>query len=154
MVGGCTEMSSAHYYYKEVIKMSKIDLNTKQEEVKTQTSNSTETEKLANVEPAKTQTQSAELTDNTSAKSENTQKTDKQTNKAEQKTEDKKGTVVVTYIGSGVWKDESGELWASTIPASAGSIINERQYSASEYDSREDIKFMVGYGAMKATFVK
>ena len=134
--------------------MGKIDLNAKPEEVKTQTGNLTETEKFANVEPAKAPTQSVESTDNTSVKSENTQKTDRQTDKTKQKAEDNKGTVVITYIGSGVWKDESGELWAPTVPASAGSIINERQYSASEYDSREDIKFMVGYGAMKATFVK
>lgn len=137
--------------------MAKIDLNAEKkvtEEVKTQTGNSTEIEKLANVEPAKAPTQSTESTHNTSVNSGNTQKADKEQAKSEQKAEEKTGTVIVTYTGSGVWKDETGALWASNVPASASSIINERQYSASEYDSREDIKFMVGYGAMKTTFVK
>lgn len=137
--------------------MSKIDLNAKEKattEVKTQTGNSTEVEKLTNAEPAKTPAQPTELTDNTSDNSEDTQKTEEKATEEPKKAGSNTGTVVVTYIGSGIWKDETGALWASTVPASASTIINERQYSVDEYESREDIKFMVGYGAMKTIFVK
>lgn len=60
--------------------------------------------------------------------------------------------VVVTYIGSGIWQDSDGKYWARE-PKGA-TIENERQYTEEEYNNHEDIKFMVGYGEMKATFVE
>lgn len=93
---------------------------------------------------------SAELTDNTSETAEDTRETKGETPYEE---ESKAGTVVVvTYVGSGIWKDEAGKLWSAK--NMTNNILSERQYSKEEYDKREDIKFMVGYGAMKISVVE
>lgn len=92
----------------------------------------------------------AESIDNTSETAENTNETKRETPHEE---ESKAGTVVVvTYVGSGIWKDEAGKLWSAK--NMTNNILSERQYSKEEYDKREDIKFMVGYGAMKISVVE
>lgn len=93
---------------------------------------------------------SAELTDNTSETAEDTREIKEETPHEE---ESKTSTVVVvTYVGSGIWKDEAGKLWSAK--SVTNNILSERQYSKEEYDKREDIKFMVGYGAMKISVVE
>lgn len=93
---------------------------------------------------------SAESIDNTSEKAENTNETKKETPHEE---ESKAGAVVVViYVGGGIWKDEAGKLWSAK--NMTNNILSERQYSKEEYDKREDIKFMVGYGAMKISVVE
>ena len=120
-------------------------------EVKKDMVNSTEIKKSNDVNHIEAGKQSAELIDNTSEGTEDINKTEE---KKQTKAEDKEATgkVVVTYVGGGVWKDSKGELWASHDKAS--SIKSERQYTASEYEERNDIKFMVQYGSMKVTHVK
>lgn len=56
--------------------------------------------------------------------------------------------VLVKYIGASIWRDEEGKYWASE---KSDNILTERQFTAEEYDRRDDIKFMVQYGEMKAT---
>ena len=62
------------------------------------------------------------------------------------------GVVVVKYIGGGVWKDSEGEYWAKSDMTQ--DILCERQYAKSEYDTRDDLKFMVNYGSMQISIVK
>lgn len=93
---------------------------------------------------------STELTGNAS-------KGQKDINETATKTDEKatvtKGkTVIVEYVGGSIWKDSEKELWAKT--GNGAGIKPQRQYSAEEYEKREDLKFMVGYGEMKATFVE
>lgn len=93
---------------------------------------------------------STELTGNAS-------KGQKDTNETAQKPDEKatatKGkTVIVEYVGGSIWKDSEKKLWAKT--DNGAGIKSQRQYSAEEYEKREDLKFMVGYGEMKATFVE
>ena len=57
--------------------------------------------------------------------------------------------VLVKYIGASIWRDGDGEYWASE--KKSDGILTERQFTAEEYDKRDDIKFMVQYGEMKAT---
>ena len=57
--------------------------------------------------------------------------------------------VLVKYIGASIWRDEEGKYWASE--KKSDNILTERQFTAEEYDRRDDIKFMVQYGEMKAT---
>ena len=64
----------------------------------------------------------------------------------------KDNKVVVTYVGNSVWQDSDGKYWARE--CKGATIKNERQYTQEEYDSHKDIKFMVEYGEMKATFIK
>jgi hypothetical protein len=127
--------------------MAKIDMN----EIKKDTINSAEIEKSNDPKQAETDTKIDESTDNAlktaEDNSETATKTEDETNKTEFD-----GKVVVTYVGGGIWKDSEGKLWAST--KKSDNILNERQYTAEEYKNREDIKFMVSYGAMKATHVK
>lgn len=123
--------------------MAQIDIN----KLKKTTPNKTESTEFEHVEPTKTQPQFAELTDNTSKESENHSETDK---KAEP-TETKKAIAIVRYIGYGVWKDSRGELWANE--DKTVNIVSQREYSADEYQERDDLRFMVGYGAMKMTIV-
>lgn len=87
----------------------------------------------------------------------NTTEDQKDTNETAQKPDEKatatKGkTVIVEYIGGSIWKDSEKKLWAKT--DNGAGIKTQRQYSAEEYEKREDLKFMVGYGEMKATFVE
>lgn len=57
--------------------------------------------------------------------------------------------VLVKYIGASIWRDGEGKYWASE--KKSDSILTERQFTAEEYDKRDDIKFMVQYGEMRAT---
>jgi hypothetical protein len=118
------------------------------EEVKKDTVNSAEIKKSEAVAQAEPNNKSAKLIDNAPEKAEDINKTDKQATKEK----GNKGKVVVIYIGNGIWKDSEGELWAPD--KKTANIINERQYTADEYEVREDLKFMVKYGSMKATHVK
>lgn len=127
--------------------MGKIDMS----KVKTNTDNSAEIKELNEAKPAETPVEPTELTDNASEKSEDTNKTEaKAEAKSEEKTNAKK--VVVSYIGSGIWRDGESKLWASKNKTE--NILCERQYDVNEYEKRDDIKFMVQYGSMRATYVK
>ena len=119
---------------------------------------STKSTELDQLKQAETPQKSTELTNNTSKDTEDTNETAEQKAeepKGEPKTGKTAGVVVVTYIGSGVWQDENGELWAPNArDLESGSILSERQYSAKEFEKREDIKFMIAYGSMKSTVVE
>lgn len=126
--------------------MAQVDIN----KLKGNNAELAKSNELNGTEQTETGHASAELTDNTSETAEDTNETKGETPHEE---ENKAGTVVVvTYVGSGIWKDEAGKLWSAKNVTD--NILSERQYSKEEYDKREDIKFMVGYGAMKISVVE
>ena len=126
--------------------MAQVDIN----KLKGNNAELAKSNELNETEQAETGQASAELTDNASETAEDTSKTKGETPHEE---ESKAGTVViVTYVGGGIWKDEAGKLWSAKNVTD--NILSERQYSKEEYDKREDIKFMVGYGAMKISVVE
>lgn len=126
--------------------MAQIDIN----KLKGNNPELAKSNELNETEQAETGQALAELTDNTSETAEDTNETKEETPHEE---ESKAGTVVVvTYVGNGIWKDEGGKLWSTKNVTD--NILSERQYSKEEYDKREDIKFMVGYGAMKISVVE
>lgn len=141
--------------------MGKIDMN----KVGKTTGNSAEIKKSDEVKPAEAPIESAESIDNVNAGHEDTseikQETEQNNENAEANAEDstkksdevkpEKGTVIVRYVGGGAWIDNKGCYWANE--KKSENILNERQYSVEEYESRDDIKFMVAYGAMKSTVV-
>ena len=128
--------------------MAQIDIN----KLKGNNAELAKSNELNGTEQAETGQASAELTDNTSETAEGTSKT-KTKEETPHEEESKAGTVVVvTYVGGGIWKDEAGKLWSAKNVTD--NILSERQYSKEEYDKREDIKFMVGYGAMKISVVE
>ena len=131
---------------KEENKMAQVDIN----KLKGNNAELAKSNELNETEQAETGQASAELTDNTSETAEDTSETKEETQHEE---ESKAGTVVVvTYVGGGIWKDEAGKLWSAKNVTD--NILSERQYFKEEYDKREDIKFMVGYGAMKISVVE
>ena len=119
------------------------------DEIKKNTGNSTKSKELKTAEQAEVKTESTELIDNTSEKAEAISETEPN---AHAEKSEAGGKAVVTYIGKGIWRDANKELWASN--NKSDTIVSERQYTIDEYERREDIKFMVGYGAMKVTYVK
>ena len=126
--------------------MAQVDIN----KLKGNNAELAKSNELNGTEQTETGQTSAELTDNTSETAEDTNETKEETSHKE---ESKAGTVVVvTYVGGGIWKDEAGKLWSAK--NMTNNILSERQYSKEEYDKREDIKFMVGYGAMKISVVE
>ena len=126
--------------------MAQVDIN----KLKGNNTELAKSNELNEIEQAETGQASAELTDNASETAEDTSETKGETPHEE---ESKAGTVViVTYVGGGIWKDEAGKLWSAKNVTD--NILSERQYSKEEYDKREDIKFMVGYGAMKISVVE
>lgn len=56
---------------------------------------------------------------------------------------------LVSFVGNGVWTDAKGEMWHRTNEK----FVNKKTFTEKEYNEREDIKFMVGYGAMKLDIV-
>lgn len=128
--------------------MAQVDIN----KLKGNNAELAKSNELNETEQAETGQESAELTDNTSETAEDTSKT-KTKGETPHEEESKAGTVVVvTYVGGGIWKDEAGKLWSAKNVTD--NILSERQYSKEEYDKRDDIKFMVGYGAMKISVVE
>ena len=127
--------------------MAQIDMTKLNEKV----NNSAEIEKSDDAKQAETNKETEELIDDTSKNAEDNSETDAEAEDKANETE-LEGKVVVTYISGGIWKDVEGKYWASS--KKSDNILSERQYTAEEYDSREDIKFMVNYGAMKAIHVK
>lgn len=126
--------------------MAQVDIN----KLKGNNAELAKSNELNETEQAETGQASAELTDNTSETVEDTSETKGETPHEE---ESKAGTVVVvTYVGGGIWKDEAGKFWSAK--NMTNNILSERQYSKEEYNKREDIKFMVGYGAMKISVVE
>lgn len=126
--------------------MGKIDIN----KVGKATGNSAEIKKSDEVKPAEAPIKSAESIDNANAGHEDTNEI-KQETEQNNEVKPEKGTVIVRYVGGGAWIDNKGCYWANE--KKSENILNERQYSAEEYESRDDIKFMVAYGAMKSTVV-
>lgn len=93
---------------------------------------------------------SAELTGNATEGQKDTNETAQKTD--EKATATKGKAVIVEYVGGSVWQDSGKKLWAKT--GNGAGIKPQRQYSVEEYEKRDDLKFMVGYGEMKATFVE
>ena len=93
---------------------------------------------------------STELTGNATEGQKGTNET---VQKPDEKATAKAGkAVIVEYVGSSIWKDSEGKLWSKS--DNGAGIKPQRQYSADEFEKREDLKFMVGYGEMKATHVE
>lgn len=111
------------------------------DKIKKPVQNSTELKESEHIEQAETPIKPVELMNNATEGHEDNDEIDK-----EEPTK-----AVVRYVGSGIWKDSNKELWSNEHKTST--IMAERTYSIDEYEGREDIKFMVGYGAMQVTFV-
>lgn len=109
--------------------------------VTTGTVNPTETAKSDDVKATETQSDALNGSANASEQSENTQETEAEPQAS--------GTTkhVVTYIGGGNWIDEKGKKWSKQAVVGTD-IESAREYTDAEYQVREDLKFMVGYGAM------
>lgn len=118
----------------------KFDFGTKAQE---ETVESVESKELSDVEAVETPADLAELTDSTSETAENNAETTEEAD-AEK--------AVVSYIGNGVWRDAKGKHWSRNERKDAN-ILSTRSYNKSEYDEREDLKFMVKYGEMKVSLV-
>ena len=127
--------------------MGKIDMN----KIKADTVNSTEIDELKNNEQAEPNEQPAELINNASETTEDTNEINKET-EAKEESNTASSKVIVRYVGSGIWKDSEGKLWASV--SKSENILNERQYDIDEYENRDDIKFMIKYGTMTETYIK
>ena len=97
--------------------------------------NQAELNKLTEVDAPKTQADMPELTDNTPNELENH-------NETEPKAEEKKA--VLTYVGNSKWVDSEDEAWTNGAT---------RSYLESEYEKRDDLKFMVRYGEMRLALV-
>lgn len=124
--------------------MGKINMKAKEATI-----NPTEIEELTEVKPAEAPIESAESIDDVNTSHEDTNETKQE--KGEEAKPEPNGTVIVRYIGGGIWIDEKGNYWANE--DKSNNILHERQYSKAEYESREDIQFMVSYGAMKIVTV-
>ena len=114
---------------------------------------SNESTESTDIKATETQADAVELTDSALENSENVSETAKE--KAEEKTEDVErlvGSVVLTYVGNGVWRDGKGKCW-SRVDNKPANILSTRTLLVSEYEGREDLKFMVKYGEMKKTLV-
>jgi hypothetical protein len=111
------------------------------------TVNSTETEQLETSTDTEAPINTQDELANTSAQSENTEGTEP--------TEEQTSGVtkhIVTYIGGGHWIGSDGKVWARE-SMSGTDIKNIREYDDEDFKSREDLKFMIGYGAMTVTTV-
>lgn len=95
---------------------------------------------------------STELTGNATEGQKDTNETAQKTDEKATATATKGKAVIVEYVGGSIWQDSEKKLWAKT--DNGAGIKPQRQYSAEEYEKRDDLKFMVGYGEMKATFVE
>ena len=93
---------------------------------------------------------STELTGNTTEEQKGTNETAQKPDEKATATAGK--AVIVEYVGGSIWQDSEKKLWSKT--GNDAGIKPQRQYSAEEYEKRDDLKFMVGYGEMKATFVE
>lgn len=113
-----------------------------EKEVKTATPNSTEPKESSNTAPTNAGQASDKPIDNQSEAKKDTNESTASTGK----------TAVVRYIGASIWKDEKGNFWSKEDQGE--SILAERQMQTEEYEKRADLKFMVGYGEMKVSFVK
>ena len=58
---------------------------------------------------------------------------------------------IVTFIGNGIWMDNHGDSWHRGHHNE--NIKSEREYTDEEFVNRNDLKFMISYGAMKHTKV-
>lgn len=125
--------------------MGKIDIN----EIKKDSSELIKSDELKETNDVKAPSESSELIDNASEKSENASETAEE--QKQEEPADNQNKVVVLYVGGGVWKDSCGKLWANT--NRTDNILCERHYSREEYETRDDIKFMVEYGEMRAIHV-
>jgi hypothetical protein len=106
------------------------------------TPNSDKTVKLDDTKATETQADTSNELNSTSEQSEDTQGT----------ATDGVTKHVVSYIGGGIWVDQSGEKWArDDVPGT--DIKSAREYTDDKYQTRDDIKFMVAYGAMKLVTV-
>lgn len=63
------------------------------------------------------------------------------------------GKCVVEYVGNSIWVDSNNDKWSKN-DVKGTSIKSQRTYSAQDYESRDDLKFMVKYGEMKLTVVE
>lgn len=122
----------------DVKNTAKVD----EKEVKTATPNSTESKESSNTAPTNAGQASDKPISNQSEAKKDTNESTAPTGK----------TAVVRYVGASIWKDEKGNFWSKEDQGE--SILAERQMPTEEYEKRADLKFMVGYGEMKVSFVK
>lgn len=59
---------------------------------------------------------------------------------------------IITFIGNGVHKDSLGKAWFKGEHENP-EILSSREYSDEDYATREDLHFMVQYGAMKCNTI-
>lgn len=115
-----------------------------------------ESKKLSGSTNTETQTK----TENGSEVKPNTEETIEKTDEAQAKTETKVETEakgydvkhIVKYVGNGVWIDSNHQTWMRS--SDNQNIISQLQLTDAEYQTREDIKFMVSYGEMTHTVVE
>lgn len=124
--------------------MGQIDFN---EINRADTVDQTKQGELSIDESADVEQSSVELTDNIQEGSENI---DESADVGQQGKEADE-MVIVTYVGGGVWKDGRGELWS--VNKVTDGIVDRRKYNKGVYDTRDDLKFMVRYGAMTVYIV-
>ena len=95
---------------------------------------------------------STELTGNATEEQKDTNETAQKPDEKATATATAGKAVIVEYVGGSIWQDSEKKLWSKT--GNGAGIKPQRQYSAEEYEKRDDLKFMVGYGGMKATCVE
>lgn len=125
--------------------MGKVDLNKLQEvvtETKEPVIDSAEINKLQDEKPTKAQQDTSNEQVNTEKESEDTQE-NKEDNKEQKTTKH-----IVEYIGNGIWIDGKGQHWANH-NVERTNIVSSQEFYDDEFNSREDIIFMIKYGAMK-----
>lgn len=83
-----------------------------------------------------------------------TKKSEEPQEKAKETKEETKSIIhVVEYVGTGIWVDSKRVSWSS-VEHRGTDIIKQRNITDEEFQTREDIKFMIGYGAMRETIVQ
>ena len=68
--------------------------------------------------------------------------------KTQRKTDSK--THLITFMGNGVWMDNNGVAWSRD---KRDNTISDMTFSTDEIADREDIRFMISYGAMKEVII-
>lgn len=119
--------------------------------------NSTKSEELNDKKGVKIGNEVGKSIDNAIGTAEDNKETDN-VETVEEKAEESHGNtdninqVVIRYVGNGIWLDGHGEYWGRNNNNNT-TIRNERIYSAAEYESRDDLRFMVKYNEMIVTNV-
>lgn len=60
---------------------------------------------------------------------------------------------IITFIGNGIYTDSKKDMWYKGDHDNPN-VRSQREYIDNNYKNREDLHFMVEYGAMKHTIVE